>query len=222
MVNRAVGNIGAATVLFVGFTLSFHGLYYCISTVQLPPELSKAGQFQFFTNISLVASLFTYALALVSHVTKSHRLFRWKNNVQAIALSLETVVTSLYWPLRLLFAALLAKDPEEKLMPTSIDLCVHLVPFVTLLVDYLAFLPRWEVKPSTGVLVSALFAVGYRVWLQLLLDLENGAEYPYNFLNGDSEITRSLVFAVVGIWGYSLFIIWRAVHGGEDHTKKFV
>lgn len=224
MVNRSVGNLGAASLQLVGFGLCYYGIHHCFTKVELPPHLAKAGQLQFLTNLALIISLVVYALGFVSHITKSQKLYKLKNNVHPIALALESVVTSVYWPLRLFLLPLLVKDPNRKMIPMSIDLCVHLVPVVVLLVDYLVFLPRWEVSASAAFGVCAVLATAYWSWLKYIIDFESGAEYPYNFLNGDSEIARVVIFAVVGLVGFTLFLICRAIYVvvDTDKTKKNV
>lgn len=213
MANRSVGNFTAAAIQLVGFVLSSYGLHYCFTQVELPSHLAQAGQLQFLTNLSLLISLVVLALGFISHVTGSQRLYVIKNNVHPVALALESVVTSVYWPLRLFLLALLVKDPTRKMIPMSVDLCVHLVPFVVLVVDYLAYLPKWAIDASSAFGVCAVLTAAYWAWLKYLIDFENGAEYPYNFLNGDSEVTRILIFGVVGLVGFSLFLGCRALYG---------
>lgn len=220
MNNRSVGNLTAATILLVGFALSYYGLHYCFTKVELPPHLAQAGQLQFLTNLSLIISLLVYALGFLSHVTNSHRLYVWKNNVHPVALALESVVTSVYWPLRLFLLPLLVKDPGRKMIPMSVDICVHLVPFVVLVVDYLVYMPRWEISASTAFGVCTVLTTGYWAWLKYLIDFQSGAEYPYNFLNGDSEATRIMIFAVVGLVGFSLFLACRAIYAVVETTSE--
>lgn len=137
-----------------------------------------------------------------------------------IALALESVVTTVYWPLRLFFLPLLVKDPTRKMIPMHVDVCVHLVPVVFLLADYLVFMPRWEVTTLNAFGACSILTTAYWWWLKHVIDFEKGAEYPYNFLNGDSEAMRIVIFAAVSLVGFSLFLICRAVYAVVEVDAK--
>lgn len=185
--------------------LGAYGLSYLCTKVTLPPHLEAAGQWQFLTNLSLVFSICVYLLGAAAHMKRSPALFALKNNLHPIALVLESVVTVIYWPLRLLFLQFLVKDPNHKFIPLFVDLCLHFVPVLVLLVDFFVFMPRWTISPAISAATCMVLSALYYVWLKVLIDVNTGAEYPYNFLNVPSELQRVVIFGAVAFVGFLLF-----------------
>ncbi|CAH2355453.1 UPF0641 membrane protein [[Candida] railenensis] len=219
---RTVGNIYALTLNFISLAVCSYGLYDSFFSERvLPPQLFEAGQWQFWTNWSLTVTIAVLALGVVAHATKSQYLFRLKNNIHPIGLAMETVVTIVYWPLRLFFLALLIKDDAPKMeLPISTDLSVHLMPVVGLIVDYLAFMPNWTFKRSSAFGVCCIITTSYWFWLHYIIDLEKGAGFPYEFLNHPSAYFRLTIFALVGLIGLSSAFLWPKVHAWVAGKEK--
>lgn len=209
---RTVGNPLVIAINAVSLALGSYALYYLSVIVVLPPHLAGAGQWQFLTNLSLLYTLFVFLVGLVAHVTKSPALFRLKNNLHPIALALESVVTLVYWPLRLMFVHILVKDPTAKFIPIFIDLCLHAMPAAALLVDFFVFMPKWTLSPQKSFAACVVISLVYWVWLKYLIDFQNGGEYPYMFLNFGGDATRLLIFVAVGLLGWVSFMVLRMLY----------
>ncbi|KAK6202255.1 FAR-17a/AIG1-like protein-domain-containing protein [Scheffersomyces amazonensis] len=214
---RVVGNPIILAIDAVSIILGSIGAYYVVFAIELPPALADAGPWQFLTNLSLVYSLIIFGIGFVAHLTKSQLLFELKNNIHPIGLALESVVAIIYWPLRLFFLRLLIGDHELNL-PMSIDLCIHLLPVSSLLIDFLVFMPRWTIRIETAFLIVAGLTTGYWTLLKYLIDTEKGGIYPYAFLNVDSEQKRIVVFSIVAAVGFTQFLFLRSLY---DNLIKF-
>ncbi|CAD1811761.1 uncharacterized protein K4G60_g3380 [Candida parapsilosis] len=208
---RKVGNPYITTIDFISIVIGFYG-YHKITTIQLPPHLEDAGHWQFLTNLSLVYSLFVFIVGFIAHITKSQTLFLFKNNLHPIGLALETIVAGVYWPLRLFCLHLLTKDPANFNLPLTTDLCIHLMPVVSLLIDYLIFMPRWTISNNTALGFVVLLTTFYWFLLDNLIDVDNGGSYPYEFLNVEKDGQRIFVFAVVALVAFAQFLFMRRVY----------
>ncbi|KAI5956390.1 hypothetical protein KGF54_000865 [Candida jiufengensis] len=180
--------------------------------VELPPHLKDAGQFQFLTNLSLIYSIITFVIGAIAHLFKSEYLFLLKNDLHPIGLALESIVAGVYWPLRLFFLHLLTKDPSKFKMPIITDLSIHLMPIVSLLIDYLIFMPKWTISINTALAFVVSFTTFYWFLLKNLIDVDKGGRYPYEFMNVEKESSRIIVFAVVGIVAFIQFLFMRQVY----------
>lgn len=210
--SRTVGNPWVVALDLTAIATGVYAVYYILSYVQLPPHLVGAGHWQFLTNISLLLSQVVFVLGAVAHFLESDVLFRIKNNLHPIALAVECIVTGIYWPLRIMFIHILVKDPKAKFVPMSVDICLHLCPVVGLAIDYFFFMPKWTLLPSFSFGVCAVFSALYWWWLKVIIDFENGGEYPYMFLNVPDELTRVLIFGIVTLLAFVLFMVLRALH----------
>ncbi|SGZ54628.1 CIC11C00000002158 [Sungouiella intermedia] len=217
--SRAPGNPVITAISASAFASGTWALNYLVSRVDLPPHLAGGGHWQFLTNLSLLFTLVVLFIGVIAHITKSASLFNLKNNLHPIALVLECVVTTVYWPLKLFFLHLLVKDPTRKMIPLVVDLCLHLVPVVSLLVDYIFFMPKWTITNWTALATCLVLTTLYWVLLKQLVDFENGGEYPYMFLNVDNEATRMLIFQVVGLVGFASFLFFKKVYDLVVHPE---
>lgn len=209
---RTAGNAASGLINAAALGFGSYGLYYTIKYIELPPYLATAGRWQFLTNLSLVISLVVFALGAVAHAVKSTQLFQIKNALHPVALVLELVVTLVYWPLRIVFIRLLVSDPSRKFIPMFVDICLHLVPGVALVIDFFCFMPRLTVNNRDSFGVCMLLTFMYWAWLKRLIDVEGGGQYPYNFLNVDAELTRVIIFVIVGVTGYGAFLLLRRLY----------
>lgn len=216
---RTVGNPVIAGILSVSLVLGAYALFYLLHHVELPDHLVGGGQWQFLTNLSLLYTLIVFAIGIAAHVLRSPTLFNLKNKLHPVALVLECVVTAVYWPLRLLLVHLLVKDPKRVFIPMHIDLCLHLLPVVTLLIDFLVFLPRWTIATESSLAACVVLTSLYWFWLKQVVDFDNGGEYPYLFLNTDTEQTRVLIFAMVGLVGFALFLFCKKLYDIVVHPE---
>ncbi|RLV90802.1 hypothetical protein JA1_004291 [Spathaspora sp. JA1] len=212
MSRRVVGNPVITIIDGISLGIGFYGIYTNIMTVELPEYFADAGHWQFLTNLSLVYSLFVFAIGFIAHVFHSEVLFNVKNNLHPIALALETIVAIIYWPLRLFFLNLLTSDPSSFKIGWLTDLSIHLMPVVSLLVDYLVFMPKWTIKTSSALGLVIFLTSMYWYLLKTLIDIEKGAKYPYAFLEVDTEFERGVIFGIVATIAFSQFIFLRNVY----------
>lgn len=218
--SRTPGHPVITAISSISLALGTWALCYLLLYIDLPPHLAGGGHWQFLTNLSLVFTLVVFLLGVVAHITKSAALFNLKNALHPIALALESVVTLVYWPLKLFFLHLLVKDPTRKMIPLAVDMCLHLLPVVSLLVDYIYFMPKWTITNWTALAACLVLTTLYWFLLKTLVDFENGGEYPYTFLNVDDEITRIAIFQVVGLVGFSSFLFFKKVYDLIVHPEE--
>lgn len=208
---RTVGNQAAAAVDLVAIAIGGWGLWKNIQ-FDLPKHLVDAGPWQFLTNLSLAYSLVVFILGFLAHVLWSQRLFRLKNSLHPIAMTMELIVATIYWPLRLFFLHLLVDDVSRFIFPLPVDLAVHLLPVVALTIDYLAFMPPWTITTQAALLGCAGSTLAYWFQLARLVDVSKGAAYPYQFMNVEKDSSRAGIFVIVGLVGFSFFLVARYLH----------
>lgn len=182
-----------------------------VANLPLPPHLQGAGPWQFLTNLSLLISNIIFALGVIAHVTRSPVLFQWKNRLNPFGLIMEMIVFLVYWPLRLFFLHLLVKNVDDFRATLFIDLSIHFMPVVLLLVDFVWFLPKCTITNKQALMICMVATGCYWVWLHKIVDLENGAEFPYNFLNV-STVVRAGIFAMVGMTAFLNFVVIQTVY----------
>lgn len=217
--NRAAGNPYSLVLNAVALVICYRGLK-TVTNYELPLVLASAGHKQFLTILSLFVSIATFALSVLSHLTKSQKLFTLKNDVHAIATTLETIVSGVYWPLKLFFIKMILD--REKIAPLSVDLAIHLVPTVTLLVDFYCFMPNWKVNDGAAMSIVALLTVAYWQWLNYVMD--ETSVFPYPFLNVSFK-ARLLIFDVIGSVAFGNFLLqkWiykKVIRGAEVAEEK--
>ncbi|RCK65065.1 hypothetical protein Cantr_00992 [Candida viswanathii] len=211
MVRRVVGNPVITVIDALSVLAGLYGMTN-VFVLELSEDLQGGGHYQFLTNLSLIYSVVVFTIGLMAHATKSQVLFELKNNLHPIGLALESIVAIVYWPLRLFWLELLTKTPENFALSLSVDLCIHLMPVVSLLVDYLVFMPRWTIKTNTALGLITLLTTGYWFLLKYLVDTENGARYPYAFMDMESDGLRMVVFGVVGTVAFVQFLFMRSIY----------
>lgn len=222
---RTVGNPIITLIDFLSIVIGVYGFHGTILTLPLPPHLVDAGHWQFLTNLSLVYSLAVFVVGFIAHISKSEKLFKLKNNLHPIGLALESIVTMVYWPLRLFWLGLLVEDTSVYPIPMPADLSIHLMPVVSLLIDYLVFMPRWTIRTRTAFGMCCALTLAYWCLLEYLVDIENGSSYPYAFLNVPHNGLRALIFAVVGGSAFLQFLLMSKIYtvfieSPQDSTLK--
>lgn len=217
---RQVGNPIIAIIDLISLLIGSYGIYMNIMKTQLPEYFANAGHWQFLTNLALVYSLIVFLLGFIAHLIKSNWLFELKNNFHPIGLALETIVTIIYWPLRLFFLPLLAHDPDVFHLPLLTDLSIHFMPVISLLIDYLIFMPRWKIKNHTAAILVVNLTVMYWYLLEYLVDIENGAKYPYAFMDVDSVYHRMIIFSVIALIAFLQFLFLRKVYDWIVETTE--
>lgn len=220
---RTVGNPIIASIDLVSLIIGGYGVYAIVS-LPLPSHLEAAGHWQFLTNLSLLYSLVVFALGFVAHVSRNRTLYHIKNTIHPVGLVLESIVAGVYWPLRLFFLHLLAKDPSKFQLPLRVDLAIHLMPVTSLLVDYLVYMPRWTITTPAALTAVVGLTGAYWFHLKRLVDLETGAEYPYAFLNVENDTQRAVIFGTIGLVSFVQFLVLKKSYDVivRNETKKNV
>lgn len=211
MTTRVVGNPVIILIDAISIAIGIYGVAE-VFVLELSEDLQKAGHFQFLTNLSLIYSVIVFVIGFIAHLTKSQTLFNLKNNLHPVGLALESIVAIVYWPLRLFCLKLLTKNPENFALRWSVDLSIHLMPVVSLLIDYLVFMPRWTIKNNTALGLITLLTTCYWFLLKYLVDTENGGRYPYAFMDMESDGLRMVVFVVVGLVAFMQFLFMRRIY----------
>ncbi|GMG38918.1 unnamed protein product [Ambrosiozyma monospora] len=172
-----------------------------ISNLKLSPELQQGGHGQFLTNISLGITLIYFMYNIAYHHFELAKLKKLKDVLNALAITLESVVFTVYWPLRLFFIHLIL--PGKDMIPIKLDLKIHFLPFVSLMLDFMFFsVGPWEVTYTEGFTYIVGCTVAYWFWLEYLL--EGAPTYPYPFLNVETPI-RAAIFAGVAVFAFLFF-----------------
>lgn len=192
------------------FTGSY-GLFVCTS-ILLPPKLVVAGHKQFLTNISLVISIIQHVSAVATILLAGNKqvAFFSEEVMLPVALVLESVVTSVYWPLRIFFVELIfQKNPNyaaksrSHYLPLHVDICLHLLPFLGLCINFFKFKKGKFVINSTKIVLSVCTALGlsYILWLKYLIPV--GGKYPYPFLDIPEPWKTAAMLVITNIaFGY--------------------
>lgn len=214
-----LGNKYILAIDIISLGLGINGMV-AVANLPLPPHLQAAGPWQFLTNLSLMLSNIVFALGVIAHATKSSTIFQWKNRLGPFGLIMEMIVFMVYWPLRLFFLHLLVKNIDDFRATLFIDLSIHLMPVVLLLVDFMWFLPTCTITNSQALAICLVATGGYWLWLHRIVDLENGAEFPYNFLNVDSTVVRGVIFTFVGLVAFLNFVLIQMVYRSVVSERK--
>lgn len=202
-------------------SLSFSGIYglYRCTSIILPPKLMQAGHKQFLTNISLFICIIQEITTFIScswYKGKNEKAkFLAEEILLPISLVLESVVTSVYWPLRIFFTHLIfQKNPNyahksrNEYLPLHIDMCLHLFPFIGMLVNFYYFKKdKFVIKNNTVVLsVCYVFGLAYILWLKFLIP--EGGKYPYPFLDIGEPYKTLIMLAVTNI-GFAFLKVFQ-------------
>ncbi|KAG7195988.1 uncharacterized protein KQ657_002375 [Scheffersomyces spartinae] len=209
MSRRVVGNPVIGTITAISLIIGGWGLLQ-ITGFELPENLAGAGCWQFLTNLSLLYTLLVFAIGTLAHMFQSPVLYSLKNYLHPIALALESVVALVYWPLRLFKPQLILT--RDFFLPMDVDLAIHLLPVVSLSIDYFLFMPKWLLSHTSAFLFVTSLAMGYYLLLKQLVDVENGAIYPYQFLNVDTELERIVIFFIVGLTGFLQYLFLQKLY----------
>lgn len=207
---RTVGQLKVILLNIISLIIASYGVLK-ISEIQLPDHLKDAGHYQFLTNISLLVSMITFILGLIAHVSKSPVIFKIKNFVHTFAFIAEAVVTSVYWPLRLFFLKLLVKNGQIRIGLLT-DLSIHLMPLVSLAVDFFFFMPNFAIPAYLVFFGCLALTSGYWLWLQKIIDPSKGGAFPYEFLNHDDKRVTLVVFWTIGLSAFGQFLVMRFLY----------
>lgn len=217
-------------ILNTGLTFTgIYGLYVCTS-ILLPPKLATAGHKQFLTNISLFVAIIQEVSTVAGILTKRNKTITLISEevLLPVALVLEAVVTSIYWPLRLFFVHLIfQKNPNyaskgrQEYLPLNVDLCLHLLPFLGMATNFFKFKQgKFKINDNKVILsICSLLGISYIFWLKYLIPADG--KYPYPFLDIAEPWKTIAMLVVTNIaFGYFKLIQWLKSEPEDEAEKK--
>lgn len=149
-------------------------------------------------------------------------IFINKHVTLPLALVLESIVATVYWPLRLFAIGLILQGAKKRSpIPLHIDISIHLLPILYMLSDYYLSGARERFKigslPSWGII--AAIGLAYKSYLNVLIDTSTNQKYPYPFLDV-SEPYKSVIFVVITSFGWLFYVAYRAFPPKTSLSKK--
>lgn len=194
-------HLGALAILSYTFLLSSDETYPFNQIF-----LNYGGRVNFLTLWGLVLSIVAFIThVLVDLFPNFPYLIDLKKILNVAAFSIESLVTTLYWPLVLFSPALMA-SPELnlELPPIARDLAFHLYPLLLLWIDYLFFddrftnINRTVIRLSNGTQIKSsvlilLVTVAYVARIEFT-HFKNNVPLPYPFLQLVSLSSRALIY----------------------------
>lgn len=214
-------NVALANSLVFVFVeyFAFKGL----GALELPPFLANGGHYQFLTNIALSISYVYFIVNATYHVFHAQWLETPKQYLSALCLSLNAVVSCVYWGLKLTLTHLIISDGEARI-PLYLDVLIHIFPLVFVAVDYLLFMDRWIISYREAYSIIASCATLYWFWLAYVMG-EDQESYPYPFLNVETS-HRVVIFFIVSLVAFGAFCGGKLLHPEflpelEEAEEKF-
>lgn len=139
-----------------------------------------------------------------------------------LALVLESVVATVYWPLRLFAIGLILQGAKKRSpVPLNVDISIHLLPILYMLSDYYlsGASERFKIGsvPSWGII--AAIGMAYKYYLNALIDTSTNQRYPYPFLDAP-EPYKSVIFVIITSVGWFFYLGYRALPPKESVDKK--
>ncbi|KAG7695445.1 hypothetical protein KL930_003442 [Ogataea haglerorum] len=209
----SIGSKLSLTLSYVVITLGSRTVHQLLA-LELPPELQEGGHSQFLTNLALYVTIFYFSLNAVYQLFEIRKLAYARQFVNAMAISLEFIVTYVYWGLRLVNKDLIMKGPG---IPLSIDLTIHALPFASLVIDYFCFMDPWTISKKEALVTTSLMAAAYWWHLKRLISAEG--HYPYPFLDVDDWL-RAVIFAVVSLLAFAAFCLFKQLRQPNANAPK--
>lgn len=205
----------------VSITISYWGISQCTKII-LPQNLYEAGHKQFLTNISVVVTLINNSANIIywilEKILPSNEIlanceFISRHITLPIALILESVVPLVYWPLRLFAQNLIMQDIPADIknpLPLSVDMAIHLSPFICLFSDhYLSGSgSKFEVSNGKAWFIVTALGFSYYKYLSFLIDTNKGQVYPYPFLDV-AEPWKSVIFVLVSTVAWLFYVLYQ-------------
>lgn len=141
-----------------------------------------------------------------------------------LALVLESVVATVYWPLRMFAIGMILQGVKKRSpIPFHIDVSIHLLPILYMLSDYYlsGASECFEIGLPQSWGIIAAIGLAYKYYLVFLIDQSTGQQYPYPFLDVP-EPYKSIIFVVITTFGWLFYVGYRAVPPKKKAIKKEV
>jgi hypothetical protein len=130
------------------------------------------------TVLGLCTACASHFLGLLSTLTGSKILGKWKLFMTTLSTPLELLVTMVYWSIKSYDPMLLVNPAIQKRLPLFLDVSLHMLPAVFGLFDVLLFNPVWTVTISSVLKGYTMFAVGYWIWVHHTFSQNGYFPYP--------------------------------------------
>ncbi|KAJ7940747.1 FAR-17a/AIG1-like protein [Mycena leptocephala] len=176
------------------------------------------GHFQYLTIQGLAVAWLTMVAGLFNDFFPSIKGIRTiKRALFIAALPIATIVSSIYWTLLLMFPHLIIQQAPSSpdspmLLPLRIDLCLHAVPCLALLTDFMIFERNYgrQALLYAAPALSVLLTVWYGCWVEHCA-AKNGT-FPYPFLTLNPLEIRIRIYAAAGTVACISFYALNALH----------
>ncbi|KAJ4488087.1 FAR-17a/AIG1-like protein [Lentinula aciculospora] len=210
-------------------TLMIYG-YQSLTKLPIDAFISTqyGGHLQYLTIQGLFIACATSLLSLIIDLLPSLSVLNLLKRIMLIvSMPLSIVISSIYWPLLFLASQLILQDDETTgrepsssstssqllRIPLQLDLCLHAVPAITLLADFVLF----ERKYSRNELrygatsVSVFYTMFYSWWVERCAGF-NGGRFPYPFLTDNPIEVRLAIYAGAGTLALASFWLINRLH----------
>lgn len=153
--------------------------YYWIQKNPSRVNTAYGWHFQMFTILTLTLAYLQFVFCALSDAVPSSDVLRSaKRTLLLIAAPCETLVSTLYWPIKLYDATLLAPKELIALFPMHADLSMHAVPTILLLIEIFCFSEAFETENGNALLAYAVYGTSYYFWTERNARLNGWYPYP--------------------------------------------
>lgn len=134
---------------------------------------------QMFTILTLSLTYLACWVSLLSDYFPRNAFIKSaKRTLLLIACPCETLVSTLYWPIKLYDPTLLAPPEQLAMFPLSADLSMHAIPTILLLIETFVFSEAIETSNVKAALAYAIYGTGYYFWTERNAKLNSWYPYP--------------------------------------------
>ncbi|KAF8557264.1 hypothetical protein OG21DRAFT_345094 [Imleria badia] len=194
------------------------------STMRELMTTQKGGYFLYLTNQGLIIAWSSMSVGLFCDVFPSVAVARHvKRALLMVSLSLEFVISTIYWSLLLFLPHLILPPtppsqptrgaaPEFLSLPLPIDLALHASPLFTLLIDFFVFESKFS-KTYVHKAAPAVIMV-FSVWYASFVEYSatSNRSFPYPFLTHTPFAIRVLIYATTAGIALGCFRTLNALH----------
>ncbi|KAF9069887.1 FAR-17a/AIG1-like protein [Rhodocollybia butyracea] len=180
------------------------------------------GHLQYLTIQGLFLACFTTLTSLVIDLFPSTNFLKpLKRTLLIVSLPVSIVISTIYWTLIIFATHLILQNdgepssssdiPQFTRLPLHMDLCLHAVPAISLLVDFMLFEKKysWNELVYGAPAVSSVYTILYAWWVERCASF-NG-KFPYPFLDNSLEI-RVAIYIGAGALALSSFWFINRLH----------
>jgi len=179
-------------------------------------QTQTGGRFQYITTQGLAMAWLTMVFSLIADLFPSSILiYRVKRVLSMTALPLAIAVSSMYWTLFFILPRLPSSSPYS--IPIHIDLCLHLVPALALVADFVLLQEKLSENEAWygAPIVVILFTIWYGSWVEYCAGFNGSFPYPYLTNNP----LKKRIGTYIGVANFALVSFWII---NSLRSKKFL